>query len=64
MQLINFFLFQTLKHGFDEWFGAPNCHFKYGQDGHKGPNIPVYRNEKMIGRYYQDIGIDTVKGIH
>ena len=21
--------FHPLKHGFDEWFGAPNCHFKY-----------------------------------
>ena len=47
--------FHPMKHGFDEWFGAPNCHFKYSQDGRKaGPNIPVYNNQNMIGRYYQD----------
>ena len=49
------------QHGFDEWFGAPNCHFKYGKK--RGPNIPVYNNEKMIGRYYQDFSIDTGKGL-
>ena len=37
-----------LKHGFDEWFGAPNCHFHY--DGKKNPNIPVYNNTDMVGR--------------
>ena len=41
--------YHPLKHGFDEWFGAPNCHFKFGAQ--KGPNIPVYRNREMIGRY-------------
>ncbi len=41
--------FHPLRHGFDEWFGAPNCHFYY--DGKNEPNIPVYRNQKMIGRY-------------
>lgn len=37
-----------LKQGFDEWFGAPNCHFHFR--GKKDPNIPVYKNDKMIGR--------------
>ncbi len=37
------------KHGFEEWFGAPNCHFRY--DGRENaPNIPVYRNQEMVGR--------------
>jgi hypothetical protein len=37
-----------LKHGFDEWFGAPNCHYKY--DNKFIPNIPVYRDNLMTGR--------------
>ena len=40
--------YHPLKHGFDEWFGAPNCHFHY--KGKRDPNIPVYQNEEMIGR--------------
>jgi len=45
--------FHPLRHGFDEWFGAPNCHF--GPFNNKDtPNIPVYRDEDMIGRYYED----------
>ena len=31
-----------LNHGFDEWFGAPNCHFG-PYDDKKTPNIPVYK---------------------
>ncbi len=42
-----------LKHGFDEWFGAPNCHYEYNNK--VMPNIPVYKNEHMIGRYYDDL---------
>ena len=38
-----------LKHGFDEWFGAPNCHYKY--DNKFIPNIPVYRDHLMTGRF-------------
>jgi hypothetical protein len=32
--------------------GAPNCHYncQYSKDGSKGPNIPIYKNDKMIGR--------------
>ncbi len=55
--------FHPLKHGFDEWFGAPNCHFKYPN----GPNIPIYNNNKMVGRYYAAnsafFNIDTKKGL-
>ncbi len=40
--------FLPLRHGFDEFFGAPNCHFHY--DGVAAPNIPVYRDSEMIGR--------------
>ena len=42
--------FHPLKHGFDEWFGAPNCHFG-PYDNKKTPNIPVYKNANMAGRY-------------
>jgi len=39
-----------LRHGFDEWFGSPNCH--YGPyDDRTTPNVPVYKDELMIGRY-------------
>ena len=31
------------RHGFQEWFGAPNCHFVYEKSWRPGPNIPVYR---------------------
>ncbi|XP_038066860.1 N-acetylgalactosamine-6-sulfatase-like isoform X1 [Patiria miniata] len=42
-----------LQHGFDEFFGSPNCHF--GPYNDKGtPNIPVYRDGEMAGRYYED----------
>jgi hypothetical protein len=43
--------YHPLKHGFHKWFGAPNCHFGPYNDV-SFPNIPVYRNEYMIGRYY------------
>lgn len=42
--------FHPLKHGFDEWFGSPNCHFG-PYDNKARPNIPVYRNWDMVGRY-------------
>jgi arylsulfatase A-like enzyme len=41
--------FHPMLHGFDLWFGAPNCHFHFGNQTGQ-PNIPVYRNEKMVGR--------------
>lgn len=41
--------FHPLKHGFDEWFGSPNCHFG-PYDNKARPNIPVYRNWEMVGR--------------
>lgn len=50
-----------LKHGFHEWFGAPNCHYKY--DDKVMPNIPVYKDELMTGRYYDDYKIDHETGI-
>ncbi|KAL4234659.1 hypothetical protein ACF0H5_006300 [Mactra antiquata] len=53
--------YHPLKHGFDEWFGAPNCHFG-PYNNKKTPNIPVYRNAEMIGRYYQDFVIDRKTG--
>lgn len=38
-----------LEHGFDEWLGAPNCHFGPYNNSVK-PNIPVYNNSEMLGR--------------
>ncbi|XP_019391577.1 PREDICTED: N-acetylgalactosamine-6-sulfatase isoform X2 [Crocodylus porosus] len=53
--------FHPLKHGFDEWFGSPNCHF--GPYNNKDfPNLPVYRDQEMIGRYYEDFKIDLKTG--
>ncbi|XP_076469787.1 N-acetylgalactosamine-6-sulfatase-like [Babylonia areolata] len=48
-------------HGFDEWFGAPNCHFGPYNDK-STPNIPVFRDADMIGRYYEDFLIDKKTG--
>uniref|UniRef100_A0A3B4AKU0 Sulfatase N-terminal domain-containing protein n=1 Tax=Periophthalmus magnuspinnatus TaxID=409849 RepID=A0A3B4AKU0_9GOBI len=45
-----------LKRGFDEWFGSPNCHFGPYNDT-KEPNIPVYNNSEMVGRYYEEFQI-------
>jgi len=41
--------FHPMRHGFNEWFGAPNCHFHFGNLSAE-PNIPVYKNKEMIGR--------------
>ncbi|KAL3860549.1 hypothetical protein ACJMK2_010665 [Sinanodonta woodiana] len=49
--------FHPLKHGFDEWFGSPNCHFG-PYDDKTTPNIPVYRDTEMIGRYYEEFPIN------
>lgn len=53
--------FHPLKHGFDEWFGSPNCHFG-PYDNKATPNIPVYRDREMIGRYYEDFKINLKTG--
>ncbi|KAG8144218.1 hypothetical protein E2320_001318, partial [Naja naja] len=53
--------FHPLRHGFDTWFGSPNCHFG-PYDNKAIPNIPVYRDTEMIGRYYEDIKIDRKSG--
>ena len=47
-----------------EWFGAPNCHFRYAVPWRPGPNIPVYRNAGMVGRYYDDFLIDIRAETH
>lgn len=51
-----------LKHGFDEWFGSPNCHFG-PYDDKSTPNIPVYQNDEMQGRYYEKFAIDREKAL-
>ncbi|KAK7505806.1 hypothetical protein BaRGS_00003077 [Batillaria attramentaria] len=53
--------YHPLMHGFDEWFGAPNCHFGPFDDKTQ-PNIPVFRDADMIGRYYEDYLIDKKTG--
>ncbi|XP_022252161.1 N-acetylgalactosamine-6-sulfatase-like isoform X2 [Limulus polyphemus] len=50
-----------LKHGFHEWFGSSNCHFGPYNDK-STPNIPVFRNDEMIGRYYEDFQINRTTG--
>ncbi|KAM7015403.1 N-acetylgalactosamine-6-sulfatase [Tautogolabrus adspersus] len=50
-----------LEHGFDEWFGAPNCHFG-PYNGSGVPNIPVYKNSEMVGRLYEEFEIDRKTG--
>ncbi|KAJ7986060.1 hypothetical protein DPEC_G00346890 [Dallia pectoralis] len=50
-----------LEHGFDEWFGAPNCHFGPYNNSDR-PNIPVYNNSQMMGRYYEEFGINNKTG--
>lgn len=53
--------YHPLIHGFDEWFGSPNCHFG-PYDNKKIPNIPVFKDADMIGRYYEDFLIDQKTG--
>ncbi|XP_017714757.1 PREDICTED: N-acetylgalactosamine-6-sulfatase [Rhinopithecus bieti] len=53
--------FHPLKHGFDEWFGSPNCHFG-PYDNKARPNIPVYRDWEMVGRYYEEFPINLKTG--
>ncbi|XP_055949788.1 N-acetylgalactosamine-6-sulfatase-like [Argiope bruennichi] len=50
-----------LQHGFHEWFGSANCHFG-PYDGKSTPDIPVFRNNQMVGRYYQDFKINKKTG--
>ncbi|XP_067105195.1 N-acetylgalactosamine-6-sulfatase isoform X1 [Osmerus mordax] len=50
-----------LEHGFDEWFGAPNCHFGPYNSSSR-PNIPVYNNSEMVGRYYEEFVINKKTG--
>ncbi|XP_051057667.1 N-acetylgalactosamine-6-sulfatase isoform X5 [Phodopus roborovskii] len=53
--------FHPLKHGFDEWFGSPNCHFG-PYDNKVKPNIPVYRDWEMVGRFYEEFPINLNTG--
>ncbi|XP_039650166.1 N-acetylgalactosamine-6-sulfatase isoform X1 [Perca fluviatilis] len=50
-----------LEKGFDEWFGAPDCHFG-PYNSNIRPNIPVYNNSEMLGRYYEEFKIDRKSG--
>ncbi|EEC00298.1 protein kinase pkn/prk1, effector, putative, partial [Ixodes scapularis] len=49
--------FLPLRHGFHEWFGSPNCH-PGPYDNVERPNIAVFRDSYMVGRYYEDFDID------
>lgn len=53
--------FLPLKHGFDEFYGSTNCHFG-PYDDKETPNIPVFRNGEMIGRYYEEFEINQKTG--
>uniref|UniRef100_A0A8C6LQY6 Galactosamine (N-acetyl)-6-sulfatase n=1 Tax=Nothobranchius furzeri TaxID=105023 RepID=A0A8C6LQY6_NOTFU len=50
-----------LEHGFDEWFGSPNCHFGPYNNSVR-PNIPVYNNSEMLGRYFEEFQINVKTG--
>lgn len=50
-----------LQHGFHQWFGSPNCHFGPYNNSER-PNIPVYNNSEMIGRYYEEFQINRKTG--
>ncbi|KAG5269963.1 hypothetical protein AALO_G00187100 [Alosa alosa] len=50
-----------VERGFDKWFGAPNCHFGPFNSSSR-PNIPVYNNSEMVGRYYEEFKIDRKTG--
>ncbi|XP_042891064.1 N-acetylgalactosamine-6-sulfatase-like [Penaeus japonicus] len=50
-----------LERGFDFWFGSPNCHFGPYNDK-TTPNIPVFKDAKMAGRYYEQFGINRTTG--
>ena len=52
--------YHPLKHGFDEWFGAPNCHFGPFKIESE-PNIPVYKNAEMVGRFVSGFYIAFTK---
>ncbi|XP_004600862.3 N-acetylgalactosamine-6-sulfatase isoform X3 [Sorex araneus] len=53
--------FHPLRHGFDEWFGSPNCHFG-PYDNRARPNLPVYRDWEMVGRFYEEFPINLETG--
>lgn len=48
--------YHPLKHGFDEFFGSPNCHIG-PYDDISTPNVAVFRDQFMIGRYYEEFKI-------
>ncbi|XP_054160807.1 N-acetylgalactosamine-6-sulfatase-like [Oppia nitens] len=51
-----------LRHGFHEFFGSTNCHFG-PYDNINTPNIAFFRNDRMIGRYFENIKINKDKHI-
>lgn len=46
-----------LNRGFHEFFGSFGVHFG-PYDDHRTPNVPVFRDSTMIGRYYENVFID------
>ncbi|XP_050048317.1 N-acetylgalactosamine-6-sulfatase-like [Dermacentor andersoni] len=50
--------FLPLRHGFHEFFGSPSTHPGPFDDVTE-PNIPVFRDDHMIGRYYEDFEINV-----
>ncbi|XP_053214875.1 N-acetylgalactosamine-6-sulfatase-like isoform X1 [Panonychus citri] len=49
--------FLPRQHGFNTFFGSTNCHFG-PYDNKVRPNIPIYQDDLMVGRYFQDFIID------
>ncbi|XP_015792730.1 N-acetylgalactosamine-6-sulfatase-like [Tetranychus urticae] len=46
-----------LKHGFDMFWGSTNCHFG-PYDNKARPNIPIFENNNMVGRLFEDFAIN------
>lgn len=53
--------FLPINRGFDEFFGSGNCHFGPFDDVNH-PNIPVYKDHLMVGRYYTNFTINKSTG--
>ncbi|XP_063684641.1 N-acetylgalactosamine-6-sulfatase-like [Bolinopsis microptera] len=53
--------FLPCNRGFDEFFGSGNCHFGPFNDV-KTPNMPVYKDDRMVGRYYTNFTINKATG--
>ncbi|XP_076040979.1 N-acetylgalactosamine-6-sulfatase-like [Oratosquilla oratoria] len=50
-----------LRHGFHHFFGSTNCHLG-PYDDKRTPNIPIFLDDQMVGRYYEEFAINRGTG--